>query len=100
MKRKRRSPSPYKESIRAVVLKAVNDSEKWQYGRDVARAANLTYKQAIDALNALYNSDQIARDGHKFTAKWGPISLKVDPIKRVDFRLLDNVFYNICKKEN
>jgi hypothetical protein len=35
----------------------------------------MSYKQTIDALNALYNLDQVARQGRKFTCLWGKLDL-------------------------
>lgn len=52
----------------------------------------MTYRQTIDALNALHNTAQIARHGRKFTAKWGALALiKPDPAIAAA-HLLEDVF--------
>ena len=42
-------------------------------GREIAERAGLSYKQTIDALNALYNHSRVARNGRKFMARWVPL---------------------------
>lgn len=39
-------------------------------GREVARLSGLTYRQSIDALNALYNLGRIQRHGKKLKSSW------------------------------
>lgn len=60
-------------------------------GHDVAELTGLTYRQTIDALNALFNMAKIARTGRKFTARWGKLvetQPKVSPVAMLDRFLL------------
>ena len=41
--------------------------------RQIALRAGLTYRQTIDALNALHNMDKVRCTGRKFTARWSRI---------------------------
>ncbi|MGF6301889.1 hypothetical protein OKW42_005242 [Paraburkholderia sp. WC7.3d] len=62
-------------SLRARALAAVNRSNVWQSAQQIASDTGLTYRQTIDALNALHNDARVARRGRKFTATWGSIVL-------------------------
>ncbi|OZB38532.1 MAG: hypothetical protein B7X50_10825 [Alishewanella sp. 34-51-39] len=55
------------------VLAVVEASPSPLTGRDIANACGLTYKQAIDALNALYNYGRVHRQGRKLTARWSRV---------------------------
>lgn len=56
--------------LRDLVLGVVNGSPKPLTGLQVSHKARLSYKQAIDALNALHNQGRVRRVGAKFTARW------------------------------
>ena len=62
-------------SLRLRALTAVNASSTWQSAQQIASATGMTYRQTIDALNALHNEAKVARQGRKFTAKWGSLQL-------------------------
>lgn len=77
-------------SLRSRALAAINASSTWMSAQQVAKTTGLTYRQTIDALNALHNAAQIARLGRKFTAKWGSLALiKPDPAIAAAHRLED-----------
>lgn len=52
------------------VLAVVQASTAPLTGQQISDATGFTYKQTIDALNALNNAAKIARIGRKFTARW------------------------------
>jgi hypothetical protein len=62
-------------TYRARVLAVVNASPGWLTARDIAAQASLTYLQTIYALNALLNTEALARQGRKSTARWGSLVL-------------------------
>lgn len=62
-------------SLRSRALDAVNASPTWQSAQQVAKTTGMTYRQTIDALNALHNEARVARQGRKFTARWGSLAL-------------------------
>jgi hypothetical protein len=62
-------------SLRSRALDAVNHSRTWQSAQQVAKTTGMTYRQTIDALNALHNEARVARQGRKFTARWGSLAL-------------------------
>lgn len=69
-----RSPRAHKvATYRATVLVVIEAATEPLTGHRVAELAGLTYRQTVDALNALHNSARIARAGRKFTARWMPI---------------------------
>jgi len=55
------------------VLAVVESSPHALTGRDIAQAACMSYKQAIDALHALHNYGKVQRHGRKFTARWSRV---------------------------
>ena len=57
--------------IRTLVLSVVAMSDGWITARYISEASGLSYKQTIDALTYLYNTEQVARTGRKFNARWG-----------------------------
>lgn len=65
-------PTP-QQTYRMRVLAVVEASPSPLTGRDIAHACGLTYKQAIDALNALYNYGSVHRQGRKFMARWSRV---------------------------
>jgi predicted HTH transcriptional regulator len=62
-------------TYRSRVLAVVNASPHWMTAREIANQASITYKQAIYALNSLYNLGSLARQGRKSTARWGSLCL-------------------------
>lgn len=60
-------------TYRMRVLAVVESSPNALTGRDIAQAACMSYKQAIDALNALCNYGKVQRHGRKFTARWSRV---------------------------
>lgn len=65
-------PTP-QQTYRMRVLAVVEASHSPLTGRDIAHACGLTYKQAVDALNALYNYGRVHRQGRKFMARWSRV---------------------------
>ncbi|CAN7305980.1 hypothetical protein LJR296_001442 [Cupriavidus necator] len=57
------------------VLEVVNSAERLLTGQEVAQRAGISYKQALDALTFLHNERRIAREGRKFTSRWGRLVL-------------------------
>lgn len=53
------------------VLEVLNSADRLLTGHEVAEHAGISYKQALDALTFLHNERKIARQGRKFTARWG-----------------------------
>jgi hypothetical protein len=53
-------------------------------GRDVAQAAGISYKAAIDALGRMYDAGTVVRFGRKYRAAWAlpgsPAALRPDPM--------------------
>lgn len=69
----KRSGQAHLITFRRVVLEVVEESPAFLTGQQIAQITGLTYRQTIDALNALNNTAKIARTGRKFTARWGRI---------------------------
>ncbi len=84
------------QSYRATVLAAVNTSTEWRTGREIAELAKLSYKQTIDALNALYNTGQVSRRGRTCTALWGMRDL-AQPVD-TNIATLENLFRRFVVK--
>jgi hypothetical protein len=61
--------------LRSRALQAINGSSEWLTAARVAQITGMSYRQTIDALNALHNEARIARHGRKFTARWGSLQL-------------------------
>ncbi len=57
-------------TYRARVLAVIEASDCQLTGQQLAEITGLTYRQTVDALNALNNAAKIARIGRKFTARW------------------------------
>lgn len=81
---------------RATVLAALAGATTWCTSHDLVEQTQLTYPQVVFALHALHNSDQIARTGRTFTARWGPLTLIDEPIH--NFHLLENLFHSLAKR--
>lgn len=60
-------------TYRMRVLAVVESSPHALTGREIALAACMSYKQTIDALNALYNYGKVQRHGRKFMARWSRV---------------------------
>lgn len=58
------------QTYRMRVLAVIDASEACFTGQQLAQCTGLTYRQTIDALNALNNMAKVARTGRKFTARW------------------------------
>lgn len=63
-------PKQHERSFRDRVLQVLDESLLPMTGAQVAHFSGLTYKQTIDALDALYDLGKVEREGRKFTAKW------------------------------
>ncbi|HVI92103.1 MAG TPA: hypothetical protein VM659_27685 [Dongiaceae bacterium] len=78
------------------ILEVLAGSDDFLVGQEVARRAGLPYKPALDALTYLYNDGKIARQGRKFTARWGRMGL----LKRdVGFTGLEGFFRSLAGVE-
>ena len=64
-----------RKAYRTMVLAVVNGAHDSQCGKDIAALSGLTYRQTIDALNALHNLGKVRRTGRKFTARWSRLPL-------------------------
>ena len=71
--------NPMRVTIRARVLRVLNESSQWMKASTIAQLANLTYHQTIYALNALHNAGHVARLGRKSTSQWGSLAIQHDP---------------------
>lgn len=77
-------------TYRMRVLAVVEAASDALTGHEIAIDSCLSYKQTIDALNALYNYGRVQRYGHKFTARWGrvvPLESRRHPLELVFFRM-------------
>lgn len=63
-------------SYRERVLNVLDAADKPLTGAQISVEARLSYKQTIDALNALYNHGKVGRTGRKYWARWE----KVKPV--------------------
>lgn len=81
---------------RAIVLNEVNRSTIWRTALAISTACGITYHQAVFALIALHDNGKVARAGHKYTAKWGPLTLDRPP--ETNFNLLQNLFNSTVKR--
>lgn len=70
------------QTFRMRVLAVIEATDTFHTGQQLAQLTGLTYKQTVDALNALNNLSKVARTGRKFTARWGkvPKSLDENPV--------------------
>jgi hypothetical protein len=76
-------------TLRCRVLAVIDAAPSPLTGQEIALAAGLSYRQTIDALNALYNAGKIERVGRKSTARWQ----RVTPPKQHPLALLEAVFF-------
>lgn len=84
--------------IREVVLNVVNKSPVKLSAREISRRSGLTYKQTIDALQALNNYERVVRIGKKFSARW--IRVGIVECCNESVKELENVFMSIAKKQS
>lgn len=83
---------PIGVSYRARVLNVLDGTDKPLTGAQISVEARLSYKQTIDALNALYNHGKVGRTGRKYWARWE----KVRPAQ--DGGYLADLLLVYCKK--
>jgi hypothetical protein len=85
------------QTYRTRVLAVIASSSHPLTGNEIAVAANLDYKQTIDALNALYNYGRVNRTGRKFMARWRRVP---PPAPVGQLHPLDLAFFRMkaCKK--
>lgn len=81
------------ETFRTTVLAVVTGQDGCLSGRQIALRAGLTYRQTIDALNALHNMDKVRRTGRKFTARWS----RIQPITHHPAHALEQAFRGFFK---
>lgn len=79
-------------SYRARVLNVLDGTDTPLTGAQISVEARLSYKQTIDALNALYNHGKVGRTGRKYWARWE----KVRPAQ--DGGYLADLLLVYCKK--
>jgi predicted Rossmann fold nucleotide-binding protein DprA/Smf involved in DNA uptake len=70
MTSKRAAKRQAAQTYRMRVLAVIDAADACFTGQQLAQATGLTYRQTIDALNALNNMAKVARTGRKFTARW------------------------------
>lgn len=78
------------------MLNVVNDSSVKLTGREIAKRAQLEYKQTIDALNALYNHGKVQRIGNKFNTRW--LRLSTEDRNSEVFKMYEAAFLMMAKK--
>lgn len=66
------------QTYRMRVLAVIEATDTFHTGQQLATLTGLTYRQTIDALNALNNMAKVARTGRKFTARWGKVHESLD----------------------
>lgn len=66
------------QTYRMRVLAVIESTDTFFTGQQLATLTGLTYRQTIDALNALNNMAKVARTGRKFTARWGKVPKTLD----------------------
>lgn len=84
-------------TYRLRVLTVIESYDGWLTGQQIAQATGLTYKQTVDALNALNNLEKVARTGRKFTALWGKIDTTSERAASESFALLTDCFRSFFK---
>jgi predicted Rossmann fold nucleotide-binding protein DprA/Smf involved in DNA uptake len=75
-------------TLRCRVLAVIEQSPTQLTGKEIAQATGTSYRQTIDALNALYNAGKIERIGRKATARWRRLQPQDNPLA-----LLEAVFF-------
>ena len=79
-------------TYRSTVLAIIEQSGQCLTGQEISIRAGLTYRQTVDALNALHNLAKIRREGRKFTARWCSL-----PDERPT-ALLERILWSIARK--
>jgi len=72
------------KTIRLRVLEVLDCASSPMTGVQISNQSGLTYKQTIDALNALFNHGKIERNGRKYWARWEkakPKSTEMDGVQ-------------------
>lgn len=82
-----RQQTTYRQRVLDVIQSATGDLT----GQEVALRSGLTYRQTIDALNALYNMAKVSRSGRKFTARWSKTT-EPPTSTRANTALLNKIF--------
>lgn len=78
------------ETYRSQSLRVITEATTWMSCAEISNRTGLTYRQTIDAINALYNIALVSRQGRKFTARWGsPRLVAPDPAVAAARRLED-----------
>lgn len=87
--------SHQQHTYRARVLAVIEATDTQLTGKQLAEITGLTYRQTVDALNALNNAAKIARIGRKFTARW----CRVVPQPPIEdpMALVEDVFRSIIR---
>lgn len=75
-------------SYRSRVLKVLDGTDKPLTGAQISVEARLSYKQTIDALNALYNHGKVGRTGRKYWARWEKAKPKTTETDSVQMLIL------------
>lgn len=78
-------------TLRCRVLAAVTEADTALTGHAIAQRAGLSYRQTVDALNALYNAGKIERHGRKFTARWQVTK----PAEPHPLKMLEDIFLRL-----
>lgn len=87
--------SKEERTIRDRVLLIVSESRTPLTGREISGKARLSYKQTVDALNALNNHGKVQRLGRKCNARW---CAYVQDKAHETFAFFDNAFLAISRK--
>jgi len=82
-------------TYRQRVLAFIESSDGQLTGLEIAQATGLTYRQTIDALNALNNAAKIARIGRKSKARWTRLAA-IEPAAE-PMAMVEAIFYSIIR---
>lgn len=82
------------QTFRMRVLAAIEAADTSYTGQQLAQITGLSYKQTVDALNALHNMAKVARLGRKFTARWSRVP---DPLDENPVMALEKAFRGFFK---
>jgi predicted Rossmann fold nucleotide-binding protein DprA/Smf involved in DNA uptake len=81
------------KTYRMRVLAVIEATDTVHTGQQLAQLTGLTYRQTIDALNALNNMEKVARTGRKFTARWGRVPQALDENPAIALELAFRGFF-------
>lgn len=90
-----RPPKPAAMTYRVAVLTVIQQADGCLTGHEVATRTGLSYRQTVDALNALHNLARIRREGRKFTARWCRLP---DAPAEHPAALLERIMWKIARK--